>query len=163
MAEKMFKPVPIEQEPKRENRFVVEFPSEFGIESYVVQKINKPRIQFVSTPYKNPDGSHTIINSDYKWDNFEIEFLDIIGPSTSAKLLNMVNICKNRREKIADKKAPLFTFYIKSLDPTGVEIEKWKITVAELLDVNFGDLDYGSDKLQFCKVVLKPLDCELEY
>jgi hypothetical protein len=40
----MFRPVPIEQEPKRKNRFVLEFPTELGIESFLVQTSGKPSL-----------------------------------------------------------------------------------------------------------------------
>ena len=51
----MFRPVPVEQEPKKKNRFVLEFPSELGIDSFLVQTSGKPSIEIgnVEIPYMN--------------------------------------------------------------------------------------------------------------
>ncbi len=48
----MFRPVPIDQEPKLKNRFVLEFPTELGIESYLVQTSKKPsmKIEKITIP-----------------------------------------------------------------------------------------------------------------
>ena len=38
------KSIPFDYEPKRQNRFFVKFPDEFGIELWKVQRINKPTL-----------------------------------------------------------------------------------------------------------------------
>ena len=55
MAVQMFRPSPIEQEPKRKNRFVLEFPTELGIDSFNVMTSGKPKIthNVVEIPYMN--------------------------------------------------------------------------------------------------------------
>jgi len=51
----MFRPAPIEQEPKRKNRFALEFPTELGIDQFIVQTSGKPKLNInsVEIPYMN--------------------------------------------------------------------------------------------------------------
>jgi hypothetical protein len=128
-------------EPKRNNRFLVEFPEQFNIELWAVQKINKPKF------------------TDGKWEDIKIEFIDPIGPSTSQSLFGIVNFLKTNNSN--DKK--LFDVKIKSLDPTGVEVEEWVVEVEKVLTINFGELDYADDKIQQPYLILKPLNCILKY
>lgn len=132
-----------EIEPKTNHRFVVEFPMELNIESYWVQSISKPKM----------------VNG--KWENITITFIDLIGPSTSDTIFKLIGYCKKKKPGIFSKKRPLFSIKIKSLDPTGFELEAWTINIEKLIAVDFGDYDYGSDDIQTIQVVLKPLDCRL--
>ena len=51
----MFRSVPVENEPKLKNNFELLFPTELGIESFLVQTVQKPSIQInaVEIPYMN--------------------------------------------------------------------------------------------------------------
>ena len=73
----MFRPVPIEQEPKRKNRFVLEFPTELGIESFLVQTSGKPTLEINPTeiPYMN---TSTWVAGRSKWGTIEVKFIDVI-------------------------------------------------------------------------------------
>jgi hypothetical protein len=128
-------------EPKRNNRFLVEFPEQFNVQQWSIQKINKPKF------------------SDGKWENIKIEFIDPIAPSTSQSLFKIVEFLKTN---VKDSKT-LFDIKIKSLDPTGVEVEEWIVNVEKVLTISFGELDYGDDKIQQPYLILKPLDCILNY
>ena len=77
----MFRPVPIDQEPKLKNRFVLEFPTELGIESYLVQTSKKPsmKIEKITIPYMN---TQSYVAGKYYFEEMEITFIDVIGPST---------------------------------------------------------------------------------
>ena len=139
-----FRPLPVEHEPRRANRFFVEFPNRFNIEAFTVQKINKPKLIFK--------------NNAYEWSNISIEFIDLIGPSASYGLFRMIEFCKDH-QKLMDNQRPLFNFIITDLDPTGAPIGNWLIEVKELTLVDFGDCEYDSDELQTCKLSIKPLNC----
>jgi hypothetical protein len=128
-------------EPKRNNRFLVEFPEQFNVQLWSIKKINKPKF------------------TDGKWEDIKIEFVDPIAPSTSQSLFGIVNFLKTNNSN--DKN--LFDVKIKSLDPTGVEVEEWVVNVEKVLTINFGELDYGDDKIQQPYLILKPLNCVLEY
>ena len=128
-------------EPKRNNRFLVEFPEQFNVHQLSIQKINKPKF------------------TDGKWENIKVEFIDLIAPSTSQSLFKIVEFLKIN---VNDSKI-LFNIKIKSLDPTGVGVEEWVIDVEKVLTINFGELDYGDDKIQQPYLILKPLNCVLNY
>lgn len=147
-----FQPVPVEHEPKFENRFIVCFPERFQMESFVVQKINRPSISL------SPSG--------YEWNNIEIEFLDLIGPSTTKRIYDIIKFCKREKKKkkwlfFKRKENILFSIHLISLDPCGIEIERWVIEVKDVLSANFGEFDYTSDELQKCSITLKPFNCTL--
>ena len=132
---------PMQHEPKRNDRFLVEFPKQFNIQPWCIQKINKPKF------------------TDGKWEDIRIDFIDPIGPSTSRCLFKIVNFiesnsCDNRK---------LFEVRIKSLDPTGVGVEEWVVNVEKVLTINFGELDYGDCESQKPFLILKPLNCVLNY
>lgn len=131
---------PTSFELKYNNRFIVEFPEKFDINKWVIKNINKPK-------YTNSE-----------WENIKIEFYDPIRPSTSQALFNIVNFIELHKDK---KK--LFDIYIKSLDPTGCVIEKWVISVEKVLTINFGDLEYNNDELQTPYIIIKPINCILQY
>lgn len=133
---------PLMYEPKRNNRFIVEFPEEFGIQPFVIQSVTKPKL---------------IID---KWQEITITMIDIIGPSTTTGVLNMVTHCQSKSKSFF-KKTNLFTFYITSLDPTGVEIETWSIDVKKLLSVDFGKIHYGDDGIQMVTIKLQPKACKI--
>lgn len=145
MAEKMHTkfPVGIEYEPKLDYRFLVEFPEEFNLESFMVQKITNPNLR------------------EDKWDNIEITLLDLISPSTSRAVMNMVDICSKVKSGLFSKKT-LFILHIKALDPTGVEVEEWSCDIEKILLVDFGSFSHSGDDLKLIKIVLKPSNCRLK-
>jgi hypothetical protein len=110
-------------EPKLNNRFIVNFPEELDIPSWCVSKITKPEYT-------------------YQWSPMTIVFRDPIAPSISQRIYNILE------SNIKGLPNQLKEFNITSVDPTGVEVENWLITVDEILYVNFGVLDYSDDNLQ---------------
>lgn len=137
------KSIPFDYEPKRQNRFFVKFPDEFGIELWKVQRINKPTL-FGTTA----------------WAYIEIGFLDPIGPSTSQQLYAVIKSLE--KIKKGDNKT-LFEFHIQSLDPTGVVVEDWLIKVEEVISIDFGYCNMDSDEMQEIIMVVQPYDCILLY
>lgn len=133
MKNKNLSGIPLE--PKKINRFSVEFPEKFNIEVWSVSKLNKP------------------IYNNGKWEKIKIEFVDPIGPSTSQGLFKMI---KHLDDGLG------FTFKINTLDPTGEVIEIWEIDTKKVL-VNFGYLDYSIDEWQKPFIVVKPLKCKLVF
>lgn len=135
-------------EPKRIHRFLVEFPN---LEYFITQRISKPKF----------------ING--KWGDIEIEFIDLVGPSTSQTLFAFTNakeypIVFDKRsfiDKILGK--PMFDFKIKGIDPTGVVIENWTIDVKKIKSIDFGEYDYGNDGISFVHLTLQPKNCILNY
>ena len=126
-----------EYEPKRNNRFLIEFPEVLPIESWMVHSIERPK-------YVN-----------YIWEDIEIVFIDTINKSTSEALFKFIEYAEKHKES----QSPLLVIYISMLDSTGVAVEKWEIGVKDLISIDFGFLDYGNDNIVKPKMILKPLYC----
>ena len=161
MAVPMFLPVPIEQEPKKMNRFVLEFPTELGIESFLVQSVTKPKIDIaqVETPYLN---GFVYSQGKVKYGTIEIKFLDVIGPSTTQKCMEWLSLAwepsTNRSGyQIGSKKS----LVLKALDPTGVEVEKWTLVACQIVTVDMGSYDMASDDISTVTVTVQPQQCLL--
>ena len=48
-----------------------------------------------------------------------------------------------------------------SLDPTGVEVEKWTLEQCQIVSIDFGDNDYSSDDLTNITLEIQPWRCIL--
>jgi hypothetical protein len=138
-------PENIQYEPMRQNRFIVEFPEQFGIQLWHVSTASKPKY------------------SGSKWENMEVTFIDPIGPPSTSHLLFKLIETLEILQKVKSSDSPIFMYKLMSLDPTGVVVETWEISVGEVLSVDFGkDLDYSSDELQMPKIVMRPMYCVLK-
>jgi len=137
MEKQLFKLVPIDQEPKTSNKFVVELPDIYfeDVPSYLVQSVSLPSLK------------------DGMWENIKIEFIDTINPNVSKALYKLANRRKNNIDCS-------FEFIIKSFDPiTGVEIEMWKVTTEGIDTIKFGELDYEKNELRILTLIVIPSNC----
>jgi hypothetical protein len=127
----------IEYEVKRNNRFVLEFESSLGIESFCVQSITKPK-------YKNGE-----------WEDIEIILTDFISPAVTQGLFKLINVFENYKSS----DLLLFTnqciLNLIDLDPVGVGISKMEIVIDEL-NIDFGHCDYSDDNITQIKIGIKP-------
>lgn len=152
----MFRPVPIEQEPKLKNRFTLEFPTELGIDSFSVMTVKKPTVttKSVEIPYMN---SSSYVAGRTVFGSFEITFLDTIGPSTTQKLYEWHGL----QYEPATGRAGYAIGYkknlvLKALDPAGVEVEKWTLIGCQITETSYGDYDYSSDDLSTLSTTIQP-------
>jgi hypothetical protein len=122
----------IHPEPKKNNRFIVNLLGT-EIEPWTVQKADRP--------------TYSLENG---WENMEIELVDIISPSTSKRVYDGI-ISKDMENRLIT---------MKMLDPVGVEIEKWNLTV-DYLKVDFGKGDYAKDEVSKIKIVFSIKNCIL--
>ena len=161
MAVDMYKPVPIEQEPKRKNRFVLEFPTELGIESYLVQTAAKPSLNINKVEIPHINGS-TFVAGRSVWQEMVISFIDVIGPSTTQKVMEWVNLhfetATGRMGYAIGYKKNLV---LKALDPTGVEVEKWTLIGSMIVTAKFDDYDHSSDDIATVTITIQPDKCLL--
>lgn len=111
-------------EPKRNNRFIVTFPEEFGIKNFVVKSLNRPTC-------------HILEDYSISWNNISFVFYDPISPSTTQVLMENV-----RTKKIFQT----INVLLEILDPVGIVVEKWNIK-GKFKYFNFGELDYENDGL----------------
>jgi hypothetical protein len=157
----MFRPVPVEQEPKRKNRFVLEFPTELGIESYLVQTSGKPKITIGNTeiPYMN---TSTWVAGRYKWEPIDIEFIDVIGPSTTQKVIEWVRLhAESATGKMGYAVGYKKNLVLKALDPVGIEVEKWTLIGCFITSAEFDSYDYSAEDLIKVKINVQPDRCLL--
>ena len=151
----MLRPVPIDLEPKRKNRWVIEFPVGTDIAEWMVQTSSRPAatINEVEINYMN---TKTYVAGKAQWETMDITFIDCIGPSTGQKIMDWIRECiefsTGRMGYAVNYKKQLS---LKMLDPAGQTVEKWSIEGAFITSANFGDLDMGSDDLADITITIR--------
>lgn len=91
MADLLMK-MPIPYEPKRQNRFVLRFPSSLGINEWFVESTARPKITVASTEIQFLNTS-TFVAGRFNWEPLSVTFRDPIGPSASQALMEWVRLC----------------------------------------------------------------------
>jgi hypothetical protein len=162
MADLLMK-MPIPYEPKRQNRFIVRFPSSLGINEWFVETAARPSIKIASVPIPFLN-TETYVAGKFAWDPISVKFRDPIGPSAAQALMEWVRLhaesVTGRMGYAAGYKKDID---LEMLDPTGVVVEKWILYGTFLTDVNFGQLSYGSDTLADITASLRMDRCVLVY
>jgi hypothetical protein len=158
----MLRSVPFDYEPKRVNRFFAEFSDDLGIEVWKIQKFKRPsmKINSVAIPYMN---EQQYVSGRYTWDEMSITFIDPIGPSTSQQLMEWVRLhAESLTGRMGYKAGSAKNILLKSLDPAGIEVEKWFLEQCIVTGVDFGENDYGNDELTNINVTIQPWRCILQ-
>lgn len=156
-------PVPINFEPKRNNRFYLEFPSEIGIEVWKVSEVKRPSmdIKSVEIPYMNESN---YVAGRYKWNAIDITLLDPIAPSTSTQVMEWVRL---HAESLTGRMGYAIGYkkdlILKAVDPNGVEVEKWLLEQCMITNVEFGSNKQDDDALQTVRITVQPYRCILNY
>jgi hypothetical protein len=162
MADLLMK-MPIPYEPKRQNRFILRFPSSLGINEWFVETAARPQIQIAATeiPFLN---TSTYVAGRFNWQPINVKFRDPIGPSAAQALMEWVRLCAEsvtgRMGYAAGYKKNID---LEMLDPTGVTVEKWILEGTFMTDVNFGSLAYNQDGLAEITASLRMDRCILVY
>ena len=162
MADLLMK-MPIPYEPKRQNRFILRFPSPLGINEWYVLSTSRPSIKInpVAIPFLNTE---TYVAGKFNWDAISVKFRDPIGPSATQALMEWVRLCA---ESVTGRMGYAAGYKrnvdLEMLDPTGVVVEKWILEGAFLASVNFGSLGYGQDGLVEIDASLRMDRCILVY
>jgi hypothetical protein len=162
MADLLMK-MPIPYEPKRNNRFILRFPSTLGINEWFVESAARPHITIVSTeiPFLN---TSTYVAGRFTWGEISVVFRDPIGPSASQALMEWVRLCA---ESVTGRMGYAAGYKknvdLEMLDPTGVVVEKWILEGTFLNDVNFNSLSYSDDKLATVTAKMRMDRCILVY
>lgn len=156
-------PVPINFEPKRNNRFYLEFPTEIGIEVWKIREVKRPSMEInsIEIPYMNETN---YVAGRYKWSDITITLIDPIAPSTSTQVMEWVRL---HAESLTGRMGYAIGYkkdlILKSLDPSGVEIEKWLLEQCMITNVEFGDNKQDDDELQMVTITIQPYRCILNY
>lgn len=162
MADLLMK-MPIPYEPKRQNRFILRFPSSLGINEWFVESAARPHIQInpVEIQFLN---TSTFVAGRFNWQTLNVTFRDPIGPSAAQAMMEWVRLCAEsvtgRMGYAAGYKKDVD---LEMLDPTGVVVEKWILYGTFLTDVNFNQLNYSQDGLATIATTLRMDRCVLIY
>ena len=155
--------MPIPYEPKRQNRFILRFPSSLGINEWFVESTARPHIQINPTeiPFLN---TSTFVAGRFNWQTIPVVFRAPIGPSAAQALMEWVRLhaesVTGRMGYAAGYKKDID---LEMLDPTGGVVEKWILYGTFLTDVNFGALSYSPDALADITASLRMDRCVLVY
>jgi len=162
MADLLMK-MPIPYEPKRQNRFILRFPSSLGINEWFVESTKRPSIKIASTEIQFLNTS-TFVAGRFNWDEIPVTFRDPIGPSAAQALMEWVRLhaesVTGRMGYAAGYKKDID---LEMLDPTGVVVEKWILYGTFLTNVDFQTLNYSQDGLATISCNLRPDGCVLIY
>jgi len=132
-------------EPKKKNRFIVTFPEEYYIDQWLVSNVTMPRFIFTNSLSENKG----------EWDNIKIECRDATEFSSTHPLYKIAR-------DLLDEKEINLTFKIEVVDAKGIPNEDWDVEVSDVLEINFGDMDYDLDEIKTNYIIIKPLDCKLK-
>ena len=155
--------MPLEQEVLRNNRFLMRFPSDLGIQEAWVASTSRPTISQSATeiPFIN---TSTWVVGRYKWESMTITVRDPIGPSASQAIMEWVRLhsesATGRQGYAVAYKRDLV---LQMLDPTGAAISQWIIKNAFITSASGGDLSYEDDNLSTWTLTIQPDYCILSY
>lgn len=158
----MFRPVPIDSEPKLKNRFVLEFPSDIGIDSFLVQTSKKPSIKIdkITIPYMN---TQSYVAGRYYFDEMTISFIEVIGPSTSQKVMEWVRLhAEPSTGKMGYASGYKKNLVLKALDGVGAEVEKWTLVGCQIVSADFDEYSYDANELLKVTITIQPDRCFLD-
>ena len=155
--------MPLVYEPLRQNRWILRFPADLGIQVWTLEKANRPSISQKEEEIKFLNTS-TYVVGRYTWGDIKVTFRDPIGPSTSQAIMEWVRLVS---ESATGRQGYAIGYKrdveLEMLDPTGVVVQKWILKSCFPTEANFGSLDYGSANLATIDVTLRPDYCILAY
>ena len=162
MADLLMK-MPIPYEPKRQNRFILRFPSSLGINEWFVESTKRPSIKIASTEIQFLNTS-TFVAGRFNWDEMNVKFRDPIGPSAAQALMEWVRL---HAESVTGRMGYAAGYKknvdLEMLDPTGVVVEKWILEGTFLTGYDGGALSYSSDGIAKITANLRMDRCILVY
>jgi hypothetical protein len=156
-------------DPKRQFRFIVEFPQTPGlggkIPQFVVKTASKPKITISSTPHVFMDHQFNFPGR-VTWDPVTITMVDPAGSDDIAVMLMnklgasgyknpttgeaaVISLSKDNSVNKA-----LGEVSISQLNAEGLLVEKWTLKNAFITNMDFGGLDYSSDELSEISIEL---------
>jgi hypothetical protein len=162
MADLLMK-MPIPYEPKRNNRFILRFPSTLGINEWFVESAARPHITINSTEIQFLNTS-TYVAGRFTWGEITVTFRDPIGPSASQALMEWVRLCA---ESVTGRMGYAAGYKknvdLEMLDPTGVVVEKWILEHCMITKSTWDNVSYSDDKLATVTAKMRMDRCILVY
>lgn len=162
MADLLMK-MPVPYEPKRQNRFILRFPSNLGINEWFVESASRPSIKIGSTEIQFLNTS-TYVAGRFNWDPITVKFRDPIGPSAAQALMEWVRLCA---ESVTGRMGYAAGYKknvdLEMLDPTGVVVEKWILEGTMITKTAWSEANYSQDSLATLDATLQMDRCILVY
>lgn len=148
--------MPVPYEPKKENRWILRFPSSLGLNEWYFLSANRPKIKIdeVEIPFLN---TSTWVAGRFIWEAMSVELRDPIGPSAAQAMMEWIRL---HAESVTGRMGYAAGYKkdveIEMLDPTGVVIEKWILQGTMITNADFGPLKYdGNGELVRIKADLR--------
>ena len=156
--------IPLIYEPLKQNRFLLRFPSDLGIQEWWVKTASRPTIKMGKKEIEFLNTS-TYVVGRYTWNEIKVTLRDTIGPSTSQAVMEWVRL---HSESVTGRQGYAAGYKrnceLEMLDPTGVVVQKWILVNCMLSEeVSFGDLAYEKDDIAEISFNLQPDYCVLAY
>jgi hypothetical protein len=162
MADLLMK-MPIPYEPKRENRWILRFPSSLGINEWYVETTSRPKLTINTTKIDFLNTS-TYVAGRFEWGELPVTFRDPIGPSASQAVMEWIRLCA---ESVTGRMGYAAGYKknvdLEMLDPTGVVVEKWILEQCMITKSTWDNVSYSDDKLAGLDVTLQMDRCILVY
>lgn len=162
MADLLMK-MPIPYEPKRENRWILRFPSSLGINEWYVETTSRPKLTIASTEIQFLNTS-TYVAGRFTWGEIPVTFRDPIGPSASQAVMEWIRLCA---ESVTGRMGYAAGYKknvdLEMLDPTGVVVEKWILERTMITKSSWDQLNYAQDSLAGIEVTFQMDRCILVY
>jgi len=156
---------PLKAEPKKQNRWLLRFPTDIGIQTWACKTVTAPKMNITTNEMKFLNTS-TYVNGSYTWESMTITVRDFIAPSTSQGLIEWVRLhAESVTGRMGYNVGSYKTINLELLDPTGVRISEWLCVNCILKDsVDFGgNLDYANDEVLELSFTIQPQYCVLLY
>jgi hypothetical protein len=156
--------MPVPYEPKKENRWLIRFPSALGLNEWFFEAAARPNVKLVKVeiPFLN---TSTFVAGRFIWQEMKLTLRDPIGPSSAQAVMEWFRL---HAESVTGRMGYAAGYKkdveIDMLDPTGVVIEKWILQGTQIVDANFGALKYeGSGELVKIEITIQMDRCILVY
>lgn len=147
--------MPLNYEPLRQNRWLLRFPADLGIQEWWLATAKRPSIKqnVTEIPFLN---TSTYVVGRYTWDEMQITLRDPIGPSASQAIMEWIRL---HSESVTGRQGYAAGYKrdveLEMLDPTGVVVSKWILKNTMCSTSDFGNLDYSQDALATITVTLR--------
>lgn len=156
---------PLKAEPKKQNRWLLRFPTDIGIQTWACKNVAAPKMNITTNEMKFLNTS-TYVNGSYTWQSMAITVRDFIAPSTSQGLIEWVRLhAESVTGRMGYNVGSSKTINLELLDPTGVRISEWLCVNCILTEsVDFGGtFDYANDDVLELSFTIQPQYCVLLY
>lgn len=152
---------PLKAEPKKQNRWLLKFPTDVGIQTWAVKSIKAPTMNLTENEMKFLNTS-TFVNGSYTWEQMPITVRDFIAPSTSQGLIEWLRLhAESVTGRMGYNVGSAKTLNLELLDPVGVRISEWTCVNSILVgQVDFGGtFDYANDEVVELSFTVRPQYC----